>query len=161
MRISLKPTTHLLRSIDRHLDLRDLRQPLSDDYSHTGRPSIDPELMIRMLVIGYCFGIRSERRLCDLFDPIRSEPATQPLPDISLKLRLPAGVNVGPAAGHIPGYQQGYTFYDLHYRLLISHLTDQLRERQGWLKRQVRGLLQEAALTFLRKETSAPSNASV
>ncbi|MGB1216156.1 MAG: transposase, partial [Pikeienuella sp.] len=34
-------------------------------YSHTGRPSIDPELLIRMLLVGYCFGIRSERRLCE------------------------------------------------------------------------------------------------
>ena len=34
-------------------------------YSETGRPSIDPELMIRMLIVGYCFGIRSERRLCE------------------------------------------------------------------------------------------------
>jgi transposase len=59
------PKTHLLRGIDRFLDLRPLRQHLSDYYSHTGRPSIDPELMIRMLVIGYCFGIRSERRLCE------------------------------------------------------------------------------------------------
>jgi len=59
------PANHLLRGIDMFLDLRDLRQHLSDFYSHTGRPSIDPELMIRMLVIGYCFGIRSERRLCE------------------------------------------------------------------------------------------------
>ena len=59
------PQNHLLRGIDRFLDLRDLRQHLTDYYSHTGRPSIDPELMIRMLVIGYCFGIRSERRLCE------------------------------------------------------------------------------------------------
>jgi transposase len=59
------PQNHLLRGIDRFLDLRDLRQHLADYYSHTGRPSIDPELMIRMLVIGYCFGIRSERRLCE------------------------------------------------------------------------------------------------
>lgn len=42
-----------------------LRQHLAPFYSHTGRPSVDPELMIRMLVIGYCFGIRSERRLCE------------------------------------------------------------------------------------------------
>ena len=143
------------------LDLRDLRQPLSDDYSHTGRPSIDPELMIRMRVIGYCLGIRPERRLSDLFDPVRLEPAAQPLPDISLELRLPTGAHVGPVAGRIPGPQQDFTFYDLHYSLLISHLTDQLRERQRWLKRQVRGLLQEAVLTFLRKEISVPSNASV
>jgi transposase len=59
------PADHLLRGIDRFLDLSALRQHLSSFYSHTGRPSIDPELMIRMLVIGYCFGIRSERRLCE------------------------------------------------------------------------------------------------
>jgi transposase len=59
------PADHLLRGIDRVLDLQDLRQHLADYYSHTGRPSIDPALMIRMLVIGYCFGIRSERRLCE------------------------------------------------------------------------------------------------
>ena len=59
------PRNHLLRGIDRYLDLSSLRQHLTDHYSHTGRPSIDPELMIRMLVIGYSFGIRSERRLCE------------------------------------------------------------------------------------------------
>ena len=59
------PSDHLLRGIDRYLDLADLRAYLAPFYSHTGRPSIDPELMIRMLIIGYCFGIRSERRLCD------------------------------------------------------------------------------------------------
>lgn len=59
------PKNHLLRGIDRCLDLSELRQHLADHYSHTGRPSIDPELMIRMLIVGYCYGIRSERRLCD------------------------------------------------------------------------------------------------
>jgi transposase len=59
------PADHLLRSIDRYLDLTDLHQHLEAYYSHTGRPSLDPELMIRMLLVGYCFGIRSERRLCD------------------------------------------------------------------------------------------------
>jgi transposase len=59
------PRNHLLRGIDRFLDLNDLRQHLAEFYSHTGRPSVDPELMIRMLVIGYSFGIRSERRLCE------------------------------------------------------------------------------------------------
>jgi len=59
------PQDHLLRGIDRFLDLSDLREHLAPYYSHTGRPSIDPELMIRMLLIGYCFGIRSERRLCE------------------------------------------------------------------------------------------------
>lgn len=59
------PSNHLLRGIDRFLDLTELRRHLVPFYSHTGRPSIDPELMIRMLILGYCFGIRSERRLCD------------------------------------------------------------------------------------------------
>jgi transposase len=59
------PADHLLRGIDRFLDLDDLRQHLAPFYSHTGRPSIDPELMMRMLLVGYCFGIRSERRLCE------------------------------------------------------------------------------------------------
>ncbi|MBK7326105.1 MAG: transposase [Propionivibrio sp.] len=59
------PQNHLLRGIDHFLDLSDLRHHLADHYSSTGRPSIAPELMIRMLIIGYCFGIRSERRLCE------------------------------------------------------------------------------------------------
>ncbi|MGH8611543.1 MAG: transposase [Gammaproteobacteria bacterium] len=59
------PPDHLLRGIDRFLDLGELRKHLAPFYSHTGRPSIDPELMVRMLIVGYCFGIRSERRLCD------------------------------------------------------------------------------------------------
>src|SRR5450755_3562908 len=59
------PSDHMLRSIDRFVDLSGVRQHLADYYSHTGRPSVDPELMIRMLLVGYCFGIRSERRLCE------------------------------------------------------------------------------------------------
>jgi transposase len=59
------PPDHLLRRIDRVLDLSKLRGHLAEFYSHTGRPSIDPELMIRMLIVGYCLGIRSERRLCE------------------------------------------------------------------------------------------------
>ncbi len=56
---------HLLRSIDRFVDLSELRRDLAPFYSSMGRPSSDPELMIRMLIVGYCFGIRSERRLCE------------------------------------------------------------------------------------------------
>ena len=59
------PGDRLLRGIDRFLDLGGLRKKLAEAYSPIGRPSIDPELMIRMLVLGYCFGIRSERRLCE------------------------------------------------------------------------------------------------
>src|SRR6187431_1762029 len=59
------PGDHLLRSIDRFVDLGDIREQLRPFYSDTGRPSVDPELMIRMLIVGYCMGIRSERRLCE------------------------------------------------------------------------------------------------
>jgi transposase len=62
------PPDHLLRKIDAVLDLSKLRSQLAPHYSHTGRPSIDPELMIRMLLIGYCYGVRSERRLCEEVD---------------------------------------------------------------------------------------------
>ena len=58
-------TDHLLRSIDRFVELGEVRRELTSFYSTLGRPSIDPELMIRMLIVGYCSGIRSERRLCE------------------------------------------------------------------------------------------------
>ena len=53
------PATHLLRGIDRFLDLSELHQHLAPHYSHTGRPSIDPVLIIRMLVVGYCWAGRT------------------------------------------------------------------------------------------------------
>lgn len=53
------PADHLLRSIDRFIDLSGVRSHLAPFYSSTGRPSIDPELMIRMLIVGYTHGIRS------------------------------------------------------------------------------------------------------
>src|SRR5215210_2625573 len=59
------PRDHLLRAIDPFVDCSALRQHLASFYSSTGRPSVDPELMIRMLLIGYSLGIRSERRLCE------------------------------------------------------------------------------------------------
>src|SRR5450631_3322876 len=59
------PDDHLVRKIDRFVDLSEVRAHLEPYYSETGRPSIDPELLIRMLIVGYCCGIRSERRLCE------------------------------------------------------------------------------------------------
>ncbi len=59
------PDDHPLRAIDRFLDLSDVRSILASFYSNTGRPSIDPELLIRMLLLGFFQGIRSERRLCE------------------------------------------------------------------------------------------------
>ena len=58
------PGDHLLRKIDAVLDLSWLRDELRPYYSHTGCPSVCPELMVRMLIVGYCYSIRSERRLC-------------------------------------------------------------------------------------------------
>jgi len=61
------PAGHLLRRINPVVTriLADLREKLAPFYSDIGRPSIDPELMIRMLIVGYCYGIRFERRLCE------------------------------------------------------------------------------------------------
>lgn len=58
------PPDHLVRQIDGVLDLDWVHEELAPYYSHTGRPSIDPVLMIRMLIVGYVFAIRSERQLC-------------------------------------------------------------------------------------------------
>ena len=58
------PDDHQVRQIAAVLDLSWARTELAPYYSHTGRPSVDPELMIRMLILGYVFAIRSERALC-------------------------------------------------------------------------------------------------
>src|SRR5690348_8783965 len=58
------PADHLARQLDALLDLSWVHKELAPFYSHTGRPSIDPVLMIRMLIVGYVFALRSERRLC-------------------------------------------------------------------------------------------------
>jgi transposase len=58
------PASHLVRKIDAVLDLSWVHQELTPFYSSTGRPSIDPELMLRMLILGYIFAIRSERQIC-------------------------------------------------------------------------------------------------
>jgi transposase len=59
------PTDHLLRMIDSHVDFSFVREQLKDFYSSTGRPSIDPEVLLRLLLVGYLYGITSERRLMD------------------------------------------------------------------------------------------------
>jgi transposase len=59
------PQDHLLRQIATVLDLSEVRKQLAPYYSDIGRPSLDPELMIRMLLVGYLYGIRSERRLVE------------------------------------------------------------------------------------------------
>ena len=59
------PQDHQIRATDRFVDLGGIRQHLAPLYSNTGRPSLGPELMILMSFIGYCFGTRSERRICE------------------------------------------------------------------------------------------------
>jgi len=61
----LVPEDHLLRLIDKHIDLSFVRDKVKHLYSYTGRPSIDPEVLLRMLLLGYLYGITSERRLCE------------------------------------------------------------------------------------------------
>jgi len=114
------PQDHLLRWIDRFVDLDDIRQYLAEFYSHTGRPSIDPELLIRMLLVGYCFGIRSERRLCeevhlnlayrwfcrlDLSDPVPNHSTfSKNRPSRRCKQRLPGSARAFPrecVVGHL------------------------------------------------------------
>jgi len=60
----LVPQDHILRAIDRWIDFSCIEGKTRELYSHTGRPSVDPEVLIRMLVIGYLYGLTSERRLC-------------------------------------------------------------------------------------------------
>src|SRR3954447_24531685 len=59
------PETHLLRLIDKHISFAFVRETLKRGYSETGRPCIDPELLLRILLIGYLYGITSERKLVE------------------------------------------------------------------------------------------------
>src|SRR5215471_19107584 len=59
------PENHLLRLIDRHVNFEFIRAKLKDRYSDGGRPSIDPELLLRMLLVGYLYGVTSERKLVE------------------------------------------------------------------------------------------------
>ena len=54
------PENHLLRLIDKHISFEFVREQLKDSYSENGRPSIDPELLLRILLIGYLYGITSD-----------------------------------------------------------------------------------------------------
>src|SRR5712691_6845784 len=59
------PETHLLRLIEKHISFEFVRERLKDSYSEMGRPSIDPELLLRILRIGYLYGVTSERKLVE------------------------------------------------------------------------------------------------
>ena len=59
------PENHLLRLVDKHINFGFVRERLKDSYSETGRPSIDPEFLLRILLIGYLYGVSSERKLVE------------------------------------------------------------------------------------------------
>src|SRR5256712_4174479 len=59
------PETHLLRLVEKHISFALVHEQLKDRYSETGRPSIDPELLLRIRLIGYLYGISSERKLVE------------------------------------------------------------------------------------------------
>ena len=59
------PEHHLLKCLDHHVDFSFVRERLKDAYSPVGRPSIDPEILLRILLVGYLYGITSERRLVE------------------------------------------------------------------------------------------------
>src|SRR5260370_30701377 len=59
------PENHLLRLIDKHISFEFVRQQLKASYSETGRPSIDPELLLRIMLIGYLYGMTSEPKLVE------------------------------------------------------------------------------------------------
>jgi transposase len=63
------PENHLLRLIDRHVNFEFIRGKLKDSYSDAGRPSIDPELLLRLLLVGYLYGVTSERKLVEELAP--------------------------------------------------------------------------------------------
>src|SRR5271155_5290695 len=84
------PVDHLLRKIDAVLDLGSLRHELAPFYSHTGRPSVDPELMVRMLLVGYCYGIR-----IGLSRAVAPRRQTEVRPHISRSRETPGVVDAG------------------------------------------------------------------
>ena len=83
------PMDHLLRSIDRFVDLSGVREHLRPYYSSVGRPSVDPELMIRMLIVGYCFGIVSVRPQPPCVASVRSFCCEAWTPRMRLRLWQP------------------------------------------------------------------------
>ncbi len=80
------PENHLLRLIDEHIDFSFVREHLKDSYSDTGRPSIDPELLLRIVLIGYLYGISSERKLVE---ELRMHPAWRWFTGLGFDQKIP------------------------------------------------------------------------
>jgi Transposase domain (DUF772) len=88
------PADHLLRAIDRFVDLSGMREHLRGFDSEMRRPLIDPELMLRMLIVGYCCDMRLERRLCE---EVHLNPAYRcSAVSIGVRSGPPIGAQKGP-----------------------------------------------------------------
>ncbi len=74
------PENHLLRLIDRHVNFEFVRAKLKEAYSDTGRPSIDPERLLRMLLVGYLYGVTSEKETCRRVAPAGPSTLNRPHP---------------------------------------------------------------------------------
>ena len=83
------PENHLLRLLDRHISFDFVREKLKDSYSDTGRPSIDPELLLRILLIGYLYGVTSERKLVEELQMHLAWRSGSRLPDSASIRRFP------------------------------------------------------------------------
>jgi hypothetical protein len=114
------PENPLLRLIDKHVSLEFVRQQLKDSYSETGRPSIDPELLLRILLIGYLYGITSERKLVEelrmhLATNNAERPLMSPVFQCNLfqcnldPLRLSIKVFVTPKGPHPPNLEPAHS----------------------------------------------------
>ena len=95
------PQNHLLRGIDQCLDLSELRKHLVDFYSHTGRPSTDPELMIRMLIVGYCYGIHTMQSKSSFCCSRRKQFAPARLAHLTAAPASSGSNPLGPSIGNI------------------------------------------------------------
>ena len=111
------PSDHMLRRIDPFLDLNEIRATLKPYYSHLGRPSIDPELMIRMLIVGYCLGIRSERRLCE---EVHLNLAYRWFCGLGLKGKVPKFISPSDPAAQWTGAHKGPAFFAYATNSLID-----------------------------------------
>ena len=94
------PETHLLRQIDRYVDFSFVRDRLKGFYSQTGRPSIDPEVLLRLLLVGYLYGITSERRLLEV------QPGEPPIGQMHAHVFRASGGRPRILAGSAPGWRR-------------------------------------------------------
>jgi transposase len=97
------PETHLLRLIEKHISFAFVREKLKDSYRETGRPSIDPELRLRILLIGYLYGVSRERKLVE---ELRMHLAWRWFTGLGFDQKIPAPLHVfQESARTVPGVE--------------------------------------------------------